>query len=125
LGPGGVSKEKLARTFSLQVFDQSLITDVLLEERLRIAKTQPKQVLSTLDIGNLLPRLPEIKQPVLAVWGVHDNFCPVETAPLLAQGVPDCRVLALSRCGHWAQVEHRATFNEEALRFLAADPNDD
>ncbi len=120
LGPGGVTKEKLARTFRLQVFDQGLITDELLEERLAVAKTQPREVLSTLDIGNLLPRLGEITQPVLALWGVHDNFCPVDTAPLLARGVPNCRILLLSQCGHWAQVEHRMAFNEEAIRFLGA-----
>jgi 4,5:9,10-diseco-3-hydroxy-5,9,17-trioxoandrosta-1(10),2-diene-4-oate hydrolase len=121
LGPGGPTAGKLRKTFNLQVFDKTLITDELIEERLAIAKTQPREVLSTLSIDNLLPRLHEIKCPTLAFWGVYDNFCPIETAALLGQGIPDCRVLLLSQCGHWAQVEHRQTFNEEAIRFLLSE----
>ncbi len=118
LGPGGPTADKLRKVFNLQVFDKTLIGDDLIEERAAVAKTQPREVLSTLKVDNLLPRLHEIECPVLAFWGVHDNFCPLETAPLLARGIPDCRVLLLSKCGHWAQVEHRQTFNEEAIRFL-------
>ena len=121
LGPGGPTAEKLRNTFSLQVFDRGLITPELIDERLAVAKTQPRQVLKTLKVDNLLPRLSEIKCPTLAFWGVQDNFCPVETAPLLARGIADCRVLLLSQCGHWAQVEHLQTFNAEAIRFLRAD----
>jgi len=120
LGPGGPTAEKLRKTFNLQVFDRGLITQELIDERLAVAKTQPRQVLKTLKVDNLLPRLSEIKCPTLAFWGVQDNFCPVETAPLLARGIPDCRVILLSQCGHWAQVEHLQTFNEEAIRFLRA-----
>jgi 4,5:9,10-diseco-3-hydroxy-5,9,17-trioxoandrosta-1(10),2-diene-4-oate hydrolase len=120
LGPGGPTAEKLRGVFDLQVFDRSLITERLIQERLAVARKQPRQVLSTLKIDNLLPRLHEIKCPTLAFWGVHDNFCPVETAPLLARGIADCRIVLLSRCGHWVQVEHRDTFNEEAIRFLGS-----
>jgi len=118
LGPGGQSAEKLRGVFNLQLFDKGILTDALIEERLAVAKTQPRRVFTTLKIDNLLPRLAEIRCPTLAFWGVHDNFCPVETAPLLAQGIPDCRVILLSRCGHWAQVEHQNLFNREAIRFL-------
>jgi 4,5:9,10-diseco-3-hydroxy-5,9,17-trioxoandrosta-1(10),2-diene-4-oate hydrolase len=121
LGPGGPTAEKLRKTFNLQVHDRGLITQELIDERLAVAKTQPREVLSTLKIDNLLPRLPGINCPTMAFWGVQDNFCPVETAPLLARGIPDCRVLLLSKCGHWAQVEHVETFNREAIRFLQAD----
>jgi len=106
---------------NLQVFDRGLITEQLIQERLAVARKQPRQVLATLKIDNLLPRLNEIKCPTLAFWGVHDNFCPVETAPLLARGVPNCRIVLLSQCGHWVQVEHRDTFNAEAIRFLRSD----
>jgi len=121
LGPGGPTAEKLRGVFDLQVFDKSLITEPLIQERLAVAKKQPRQVLATLKIDNLLPRLHEIKCPTMAFWGVHDNFCPVETAPLLARGIPNCRIVLLSQCGHWVQVEHRETFNAEAIRFLGAD----
>jgi len=121
LGPGGPTAEKLRSTFRLQVFDPGLITDDLIAERLSVARTQPREVLSTLKIDNLLPHLKDIKCPTMAFWGVNDNFCPVETAAPLARGIPDCRVLLLSQCGHWAQVEHEATFNREAIRFLCVD----
>jgi len=120
LGPGGPTAEKLRNTFNLQVYDRNLITQALIDERLAVAKTQPREVLKTLKIDNLLPHLDQIKCPTFAFWGVNDNFCPVETAPLLARGIADCRVLLLSKCGHWAQVEHQDTFNREAIRFLSA-----
>lgn len=122
LGPGGPTAEKLRRTFALQVFDPRLITEELIAERLAVAKTQPREVLKTLRVDDLRPRLADVRCETLVFWGVVDNFCPVETAPLLARGVAKSRVILLSRCGHWAQVEHASFFNREAIRFLSAAP---
>ncbi|MGE4372803.1 MAG: alpha/beta fold hydrolase [Xanthobacter sp.] len=120
LGPGGPTAAKLRQVFDLQVFDRGLISDALIQERLAVAKTQPRQVLSTLKIDDMSKQIAAITCPTLAFWGAQDNFCPVDTAPILARGIADCRIILLSRCGHWAQVEHRETFNSEAIRFLAA-----
>jgi len=122
LGPGGPTAAKLRRTFALQVFDPKLITEALIEERLAVARTQPREVLKTLRVDDLRPRLSEIRCETLVFWGVVDNFCPVETAIPLARGLAKARVILLARCGHWAQVEHEALFNEEAIRFLSAAP---
>lgn len=121
LGPGGPTWNKLKGVFNKQVYDTSQISDALISERLAVAKTQPRQVYATLDIDNLIPRLGGISCPTLVFWGVHDKFCPVETASLLADGIKDCRVILVGRCGHWVQVEHPGVFNGESLRFLDGD----
>ncbi|MDN0076598.1 alpha/beta hydrolase [Crenobacter sp. SG2303] len=119
LGPGGPSWTKLKKVFDRQVYDPSKIPDALISERLAVAKTQPRQVYSTLKVDNLLPRLGEIACPTLCFWGTDDQFCPVETAALLADGIRDCKVMLVGRCGHWVQMEHPELFNGESLRFLA------
>jgi 4,5:9,10-diseco-3-hydroxy-5,9,17-trioxoandrosta-1(10),2-diene-4-oate hydrolase len=118
LGPGGPNAAKLRKVFNRQLYDPSGISDALIEERLAVARTQPRQVYKTLKIDNLVPRLHEIGCPTLAFWGSHDQFCPIETAQHLVREIPDCRVIMISRCGHWAQVEHPDLFNRECQRFL-------
>lgn len=121
LGPGGPTWQKLKKVFNRQLFDPSSIPDALVDDRLAVARTQPRQVFKTLKVDNLTPRLGDVKCPTLGFWGVDDQFCPVETAQIVAGGVPSCRVILLGRCGHWAHVEHAELFNHESLRFLRGD----
>lgn len=118
LGWGGPTFEKLKKVFRLQVYDSSRLPEAVILERLEVARTQPRQVYKTLRVENLVSRLPEVKCPTLGFWGTEDKFCPVGTAPLLARGIPDCRVILVGRCGHWVQVEHADLFNRECLQFL-------
>jgi 4,5:9,10-diseco-3-hydroxy-5,9,17-trioxoandrosta-1(10),2-diene-4-oate hydrolase len=118
LSPDGLTRESMKKLFSLQLFDSGLITDQIIEERLAIAETQPKRVLTTLGVPELTPELGRIKCPVFGLWGVDDQFCPVSGALKIAQNCPDSRVLLLSRCGHWVMVEYPDLFNRLVLDFL-------
>jgi 4,5:9,10-diseco-3-hydroxy-5,9,17-trioxoandrosta-1(10),2-diene-4-oate hydrolase len=117
--PAGITRESMRRVFQKQLFDESLVTDELLDERVSIAELQPKRVLTSMQVPNLAADLETIASPVFALWGVNDKFCPMSGAVTIATRVRDSRTLLLSQCGHWVMVEKRAIFNDACTRFLA------
>jgi 4,5:9,10-diseco-3-hydroxy-5,9,17-trioxoandrosta-1(10),2-diene-4-oate hydrolase len=118
LAPEGITESGLRQVLTKQLFDPGLITDALVEERLRVAKTQPQRVMTTLRVPHLAPRLSEIACPVLAFWGNEDQFCPVSGAATISEQCKRSRVLRISHCGHWVMVEHAGVFNRMCVDFL-------
>jgi 4,5:9,10-diseco-3-hydroxy-5,9,17-trioxoandrosta-1(10),2-diene-4-oate hydrolase len=117
-GPDGISRDSMRTVFGLQLFDPSQLDDETLDERVEIAVTQPKRVMSSLGVPHLAPRLRELSCPVLGWWGKDDNFCPISGAETLAREVKDVRVEVLEKCGHWVMVEYPERFNRTTLEFL-------
>jgi len=117
-GREGITRDTMRRVFELQLFDRSLVTDGLLDERVEIANLQPKRVLSSMQVPNLSGELGKIQCPTFALWGVDDKYCPVSGAMTIATNLPGARVLMISKCGHWVMVEHAAVFNRLCLDFL-------
>lgn len=118
LSPDGITRESMRKFFGLQLFDQSKITDAIIEERFQIAEKQPKAVLTSLNVPHLAPRLAEIQCPVLAFWGNDDQFTPVSGATTISEQCKRSRVLRLSQCGHWVMVEYPDLFNRMCVDFL-------
>lgn len=116
--PEGLTEDSLRRVLTLQVHDPGFITDALVAQRWEIAQQQPKRLFNTLGVPHLAPRLPELKCPVLGLWGNEDQFCPVTGASILSDHCADSRVMRLSRCGHWVMVERAALFNQLGTEFL-------
>jgi 4,5:9,10-diseco-3-hydroxy-5,9,17-trioxoandrosta-1(10),2-diene-4-oate hydrolase len=116
--PGGIDREGMRRVLRLQVQDISHITEDVVEERLHIAKLQPKRAIATLAVPNLAEKLPELQARVLGFWGVQDKFCPVSGAMTLARGARRARVMLLADCGHWVMVERSELFNRMGVEFL-------
>jgi 4,5:9,10-diseco-3-hydroxy-5,9,17-trioxoandrosta-1(10),2-diene-4-oate hydrolase len=112
------SRESMLDTFKLQLFDESKITDEILEERLQILKLQPKGLLARLKVNDQQERLSEIAAPVLCLWGVNDKFCPATGAMKIAERCKNSRTMLISECGHWVMVEHPSLFNDLCARFL-------
>jgi 4,5:9,10-diseco-3-hydroxy-5,9,17-trioxoandrosta-1(10),2-diene-4-oate hydrolase len=117
LGRDGLSRAGLRDLLALQLHDPRHLTDELLDERLAVAQTQPKRVLSSLAVPHLAPRLGELQCPIFGLWGMNDQFIPTSGALTLA-ACRRARVLLLSECGHWVMVEHAALFNRLCLDFL-------
>jgi 4,5:9,10-diseco-3-hydroxy-5,9,17-trioxoandrosta-1(10),2-diene-4-oate hydrolase len=116
--PDGLTLESMGKVFSKQLYDSSIISEALLEQRMRIAQTQPQSVFSTSRVPNQRSDLKNIKCPVLGLWGEDDQFCPVSGAATLEQEISDVRVTRFSNCGHWVMVEHEAVFNRMVRDFL-------
>jgi 4,5:9,10-diseco-3-hydroxy-5,9,17-trioxoandrosta-1(10),2-diene-4-oate hydrolase len=102
------------------VVDPKVITDELVAERLSVARVQPKEVLSTMRVPDLSPRLGELAMPILGFWGTEDGFCPASGAEKFLKSCPDARFVLYGRCGHWVMVERAREFNRYVLDFLAA-----
>ena len=118
MDPAGVTRAAMRRVFELQLFDPSLVTEELIDERIQIAELQPKQVLTSMQVPNLAPDLGRLACPIFTLWGVDDKFCPMSGAVTIARGCRRARVLLLSECGHWVMVEKAALFNDMCTRFL-------
>ncbi len=117
----GISKETMRRVFSLQLHDESKITDQVIEERYQVALTQHKDNIARIQVVNQEDRLSEIQCPVLCFWGANDKFCPPTGASKIASKCAKARTVLISSCGHWVMVEYPKLFNELTLKFL----NDD
>ncbi len=94
------------------------IADALVEERFAVARTQPKDVLVRMRTPNLAPRLGELAQPMLVMWGLQDDFCPEGGARHFLEAGCDVRTMTFNHVGHWVQVERAAEFNAHAVAFL-------
>ena len=117
-GPEGITLEGMEKVFAKQVHAETNVDDELIQRRYLVAQTQPIHVFKTMEVPNQSAELGRIGCPTLGLWGMQDLFCPPSGAVTLAQGVPDCRVVLLNRCGHWVMVEHEDVFNRAVLDFL-------
>ena len=115
---GPIGLEEMRSMMRLQLFDDSILPEELLLERVAVAVTQPKNLFSTMLVPNMRARLGEIECPILGFWGSNDNFNPVSGAQYIIDGARQARFIVLNRCGHWVQVEHRELFNRSCLEFL-------
>jgi 4,5:9,10-diseco-3-hydroxy-5,9,17-trioxoandrosta-1(10),2-diene-4-oate hydrolase len=94
------------------------IPEALIAERFAVARTQPKDVLARMRTPNLGPRLGELDNPILVLWGLNDEFCPESGARHFLEHCANARCLTFTRTGHWVQVERASEFNHYAIAFL-------
>ena len=112
-------RDSMRSTLSLIVYDQSLLSDEVLDERLAIAASQPSEVWTNQRHSPTHERLGEIRAPILCFWGIHDQFLPVRHAMLLLERAPDARAIISNRAGHWFMIEESELFNSATAQFLA------
>jgi 4,5:9,10-diseco-3-hydroxy-5,9,17-trioxoandrosta-1(10),2-diene-4-oate hydrolase len=127
--PPGPSREKLAEFLRTLVFDRTLITDELVEERFRHAAA-PESLramasmgasftsAATAEDGLLWREAYRLRQRVLLVWGREDRVNPLDGALAAVKLIPRAELHVFGRCGHWAQLERFAEFNRLAMDFL-------
>lgn len=104
--------------FNLFMHERADFSDVVLSERLEIARQQPVEVFTTLGGTVTTPRLNELHAPMLALWGYHDKFIPYRHAQILLDNVPDVHLITSNRAGHWFMIEEPELFNRACLDFL-------
>jgi 4,5:9,10-diseco-3-hydroxy-5,9,17-trioxoandrosta-1(10),2-diene-4-oate hydrolase len=116
---GKSGPEAMREVMRLQLFDPTLLTEEIINERAPIAATQTQASRSVMKVPNMTERLHELRCPVFGFWGVNDQFNPVGGASKIVEHAPNARIVLVNRCGHWVQVEHREMFNRACLDFLA------
>lgn len=130
--PPGPSRDKLADFLRTMVYDQSLITDELIDERYAAAST-PESLAAmkamgasfmkpdTFEEGFLWREAYRLRQRVLLIWGREDRVNPIDGALVALKLIPRAQLHVFGRCGHWAQLEKFEEFNRIAEDFLVTD----
>ena len=126
VAPPGPTREKVEAFVRVMVFDQSFVTDELIEERTSAAMNPENQqgltramaTFAAPRAGELWRDLDRIPHRTLMIWGRDDRTLPLDGAMLALQQLPDARLHIFPRCAHWAQLEHQAEFDRLAVDFL-------
>jgi 4,5:9,10-diseco-3-hydroxy-5,9,17-trioxoandrosta-1(10),2-diene-4-oate hydrolase len=124
------SREQLASFLRTLVYDRSLITEELIEERYEAASS-PESLRAMAAMGASFSRADDyedgmlwreahrLRQRVLLIWGREDRVNPLDGALVALKVIPRAQLHVFGRCGHWAQWERFAEFNQLAMTFLA------
>ncbi|MEU0399688.1 4,5:9,10-diseco-3-hydroxy-5,9,17-trioxoandrosta-1(10),2-diene-4-oate hydrolase [Streptomyces sp. NPDC006197] len=124
------TKDQLRAFLGVMAYDQSIVTDELVEERWASA-TDPDTRLGSArmaaSFGNpawvgdtmLWREAHRITHPVLLTWGREDRVNPLDGALVALKTIPDARLHVFPHCGHWAQTEQADEFNRLAVDFFS------
>ncbi|MEU9860662.1 4,5:9,10-diseco-3-hydroxy-5,9,17-trioxoandrosta-1(10),2-diene-4-oate hydrolase [Streptomyces sp. NPDC047971] len=124
------TKEQLRAFLGVMAYDQSVVTDELVEERWASA-TDPDTRLGNARMAAsfadpawaedvmLWREAHRITQPVLLTWGREDRVNPLDGALVALRTIPDARLHVFPHCGHWAQTEQAEEFNRLAVDFFS------
>jgi 4,5:9,10-diseco-3-hydroxy-5,9,17-trioxoandrosta-1(10),2-diene-4-oate hydrolase len=127
--PPGPSREKLAMFLRTLVFDPSLVTDEMIDERFAVA-SQPERLAAmaalgasffdpaTAEAGLLWREAYRLRNEVLLVWGREDRVNPVDGALVALKVIRKASLHVFGRCGHWAQLEKFDEFNRLVIDFI-------
>lgn len=105
-------------------FYEDLADDTLVEEIMEVTES-PIKLLKLLTIArstqkhNMEEELPNIKVPVLLVWGKEDIITPPQVADTFLEKMPDAELHWIERCGHAPMMERPDEFVEYTKPFLA------
>ncbi len=114
----GPSLEKMKRLVESLLHDASQVTEETLKERYEASRDPGQMRLLALPRRDLYPDLARIACPTLLVWGQEDRGGALEVGLQMLKRFQNARMVIFQRCGHWAQVEHRADFEREVLSFF-------
>jgi pimeloyl-ACP methyl ester carboxylesterase len=123
------SVDRMREFVDFMVYDSSFVPDRVLEERLQAA-TDPEAMGFMLKVFRSLGADPEaqlwkhvdrIQHRTLLVWGREDRVLPFDSSLLMFHRMPNVRMVAFSRCGHWVQSERQQEFDRLVIDFLAAE----
>jgi 4,5:9,10-diseco-3-hydroxy-5,9,17-trioxoandrosta-1(10),2-diene-4-oate hydrolase len=124
------SRERMIAWVRTMVFDQRLVTDELIDERLRNATAdgvlgKMKAIFGSMfdprrqaDYTPLWTMAATIKTPTLLLWGRDDRMLPYDQAHFAVRHLPEVELHTFAHCGHWVQTERKSDFERVAIEFL-------
>ncbi|MET8577427.1 alpha/beta fold hydrolase [Streptomyces sp. NPDC005012] len=129
------SPEALVRWLHSMVYDPSLVTEDLVEERWAQA-TDPETLAAARrmygseafaaqaaaaaasDEAPYWAMLHRLRAKTLLTWGRDDRVSPVDMAILPMRTIPDAELHVFPDCGHWVMIEQKAAWESTVLAFL-------
>lgn len=67
---------------------------------------------------DLTPKLKEIKQPTLLVWGENDQDTPMYMAKIMEKQIPDSGIVVLEKAGHFSYLDQTQKYLVVVNQFL-------
>jgi pimeloyl-ACP methyl ester carboxylesterase len=119
----GPSMDKMRAVVRSLAYDHSSLTDAFIKERYEASIT-PNQLARGRDQRrgqDLYFELERNRVPTLVVWGLDDKGGALEVGLLMTRRFQNARMYIFPRCGHWAQLEHRAAFDRLVLDYFKND----
>ncbi|MGV1049684.1 MAG: alpha/beta fold hydrolase [Solirubrobacterales bacterium] len=124
------SPEAMRRLIELFAYDQSIVTDELVQMRYQ-ASAEPivRDAFAAMfpeprqhgldDLALSAEELRAIEHPVLLAHGYHDRIVPLASTSLpLMDVLPDAQLHAFGNSGHWVMIEQAQAFATTVLAFL-------
>tara|TARA_B110000444_G_scaffold184568_1_gene173620 strand:+ start:170 stop:1027 length:858 start_codon:yes stop_codon:yes gene_type:complete len=127
------TRERIISWLRSMVYDQSMVTEELIEERFSRA-TDPEFLASSRKIYSreaMAARMKlaadgpkpwdhftKIQCPTLITWGRDDRVSPVDMAMLPMRIIPKAELHVFYNCGHWAMIERKEEFESVVLAFF-------
>jgi pimeloyl-ACP methyl ester carboxylesterase len=71
--------------------------------------------------NSVVDRLPNVRQPTLAIWGKHDRVVPPQLAQRLAMSMPQCQIQFIEKAGHLPHEERPDATAEAIGSFLKSE----
>lgn len=129
------SRERLVEWLNSMVFDRSLVTDELIEERWaqavdpetlaaarrmysRAAIEAMGKAAAASDEPPYWAMLHKVRARTLITWGRDDRVSPLDMALVPMRTIPDVELHVLPNCGHWAMIEQKSAWEAVVLAFL-------
>ncbi|MGV0815535.1 alpha/beta fold hydrolase [Mycolicibacterium boenickei] len=129
------TRQRLVDWLRSMVYDQSLVTDELIEERWTLA-TDPETLtaarrmygkaafaammasLAASDLPMPWARMHKVSAPTLLTWGRDDRVSPLDMALIPMRTIPNAELHVFPNCGHWAMIEAKSAFESVVAAFL-------
>jgi 2-hydroxy-6-oxonona-2,4-dienedioate hydrolase len=129
------TRERLIQWLHSMVYDPSVVTEELIEERWAQA-TDPETLASARrmygraamearnaaaarsDAPPYWAMLHKIQARTLITWGRDDRVSPMDMALLPMRTIPDVELHVFPNCGHWAMIEAKEAWEATVLAFL-------
>ena len=129
------SRERLIQWLHSMVYDRSIVTEALIESRMKqaldpVTYETSKKMYSRAAMDGIaamtegphaaatFAHLAAIQAPTLIAWGRDDRVSSMDRAFVAMRMIPNAELHVFPKCGHWAMIERKDDFESVALAFL-------
>ncbi len=130
------TRQRLVDWLNSMVYDQSLVTEELIEERWSLAtdpatleaarrmysKAAFAHMMATMraaDVPMPWAMMHKVVAPTLLTWGRDDRVSPLDMALIPMRTIPNAELHVFPNCGHWAMIEAKEAFENVVSAFLS------
>lgn len=129
------TRERLVQWLHAMVYDKSIVTEELIERRMKqaldpVTYETSKKLYSRAAMDGItamtegphaaatFAHLAAIQAPTLIAWGRDDRVSSMDRAFVAMRMIPNAELHVFPKCGHWAMIERKHEFESVVLGFL-------